>query len=67
MLSGKKPRLDRAAAGLLDLLGERGDRLGAELARLGLQRMGGQDEGGGVAAVHRLLDPATAFSPSSRK
>ena len=53
--------LDAAAAGLLDLLGERGDRLGAELARLGLQRVRGQDERGGVAAVHRLLDLLDRF------
>ena len=54
-------RLDRAPAGFLDFLGKRRDRLGAELAGLGLQRVGGQDEAGGVLAMHRLLDLGDRF------
>src|SRR5205085_12580252 len=55
---GEEAALDRAPAGIFDFFGQRRHRLRAELAGLGLQRMGRQDQAGGVLAVHRVLDPA---------
>ena len=48
--------LDAAPRGHLDQLGQSRQRLGAELARLALQRMRRNDQRGRVAGAHRLLD-----------
>src|SRR5204863_5394137 len=58
---GEEARFERPAAGLLDLFRQQSEWLGAELARLGLHRMGGKDERGGVLAVGRLLDTSDGF------
>ena len=55
---------DPAPPGLLDLLGERGDRLGAELAGLGLQRVRRQDE---RRRRRRGASPARSSRPLSRR
>src|SRR4051812_1838920 len=52
-LVGEEMRFERAPAGLLDLLGKVGERVGAELAGLGLHRVGGEDDRGDVAGGGR--------------
>jgi hypothetical protein len=61
------PLLDAAAGGELDLLGQLAERLGAELARFGFQRVRGKTR---PAASRRCIASsifAIDFSPSSRK
>ena len=60
---GEEVQFERAAAGELDLLGQIGERLGAELARLGFHRMGGQHDRGGVAGG---ASPPRSGRPLSR-
>ena len=51
-------KLDAAACDHFDLFGHGAEPMGAELGRFALQRMGGADEGDGIAVAKGLLDGA---------